>query len=104
MVCSVERYGASRYLQRPFTCGSVISCRVHFADSDQNVYKEIRIQELPPPEGMAMNEMRYSPGPGLCEAELQIVSRSMRGLVHTSQSQLCNGFNQDHCRNTEHSA
>ena len=41
----------------------VMSCRlryrVHFADSDQNVYKELRIQELPPPEGMEINEFRY---------------------------------------------
>ncbi len=39
---------------------SGMRCRVHFADSDQNVYKELRIQELPPPEGMDMNEFRYN--------------------------------------------
>lgn len=34
-------------------------CRVQFADSNQTVFRELNIQELPPPEGMKINEMRY---------------------------------------------
>ena len=33
-------------------------CRVQFADSNQTVFRELNIQELPPPEGMKINEMR----------------------------------------------
>ena len=33
-------------------------CRIQFADSNQTIFRELNIQELPPPEGMKINEMR----------------------------------------------
>jgi hypothetical protein len=33
-------------------------CRIRFADSHEVVYRIFKVQELPPPEGMKVNELR----------------------------------------------
>lgn len=55
---SIELWLLTQHHHTMHACSAFLSCRFQFADMDQNVFKELRIQDLPPPEGMKLNELR----------------------------------------------
>ena len=55
---ALELWYVAQHHRTVRACSAFLSCRFQFADMDQNVFKEMRIKDLPPPEGMKINEFR----------------------------------------------